>query len=190
MGASSRPNRDDDGDEDDVTTADSSHDASGAEDDDEEMDEKNENAEPHARGDAMTNRADQDSEEASEERQKAGNMGGKGMKATEPKIQGNELSERDIEENPADKAIHGRGSPPAGERRVPISGSHQGPGGADHGEPRHFTNLGHGEREATISGAHQGNHGGGNKGGMAGEGFEAGGSISKERARGPSGTKR
>jgi hypothetical protein len=125
----------------------------------------------------------EDAEEASEMRQKAGNMGGKGMKASAPKIKGQDVSDAEEMENPARKVVKGREEPSGHE--PDIEGAHQGSGHG--GEPRHFSNLGHGEREAKISGAHQGQHGGAS---MAGEGFEAGGSVSKERARGPTGTKR
>jgi hypothetical protein len=187
LGRISRPNRDDDGDEDDVTTADSSHDAGAETDDDEAGDLKNESATQGER--PGSGYQGEDAEEASESRQKAGNMGTRGMGNADDHIQGNEVSEAEEAENPSGKARHGRGEPPSGDK-ASISGSHQGPGGADHGSPRHFTNMGHGEREATISGAHQGQHDDHNQGGMAGEGFEAGGSLRKEQARGPSGTKR
>jgi hypothetical protein len=127
----------------------------------------------------------EDAEEASEMRQKGGMMGERGMKADgEPKIKGQEISDSEEEGNPARKVVKGRMEPKGHEPE--IDGSHQGSG--DGGEPRYWSNLGHGEREATISGAHQGQHGG--KGGMTGEGFEAGGRIGKEHARGPTGTKR
>lgn len=126
----------------------------------------------------------EDAEEASEMRQKAGNMGGKGMKGTSDKIQGQEISEHEEMDNPAQKALHGREAPSGHEAE--IDGAHQGSGHG--GMPSHWSNLAHGEREAKISGAHQGQHGG--MGGMTGEGFEAGGRLSREHAKGPTGTKR
>jgi hypothetical protein len=126
----------------------------------------------------------QDDEEASEMRQKGGMMGGAGMKAgREPPIKGQDISDSEEEGNPARKVVKGREEPKGHEPE--IDGSHQGSG--DGGEPRYWSNLGHGEREATIGGSHMGK---GASGGMAGEGFEAGGSLSKERAKGPTGTKR
>lgn len=158
------------------------------EDGDEEDDEVSEgpvpvkNAPGHAKGDAMTNRADQDAEEASEMRQKGGNMGTKGMKAGGGKIKGQEISDSDEMKGSSTKVIHGREKPSGHEAE--IEGSFEGSGRGS--EPPHWSNLGHGEREAKISGAHQGQHGGS----MMGEGFEAGGRMSKESARGPRGTKR
>ena len=187
LGRISRPNRDDDGDEDDVTTADSSHDA-GEPDGDESGDEKNESAPQHA-ADAKIGgvRDEYEKQEASEIRQKSGNMGQRGMKASGGRVQGQEISDHEEMENPAKKAIHGRGDSPSG-HRPQISGAYQGPGGADHGEPSNFTNLGHGEREAKMSGAHQGQHG--NTHETDAGGFEGGGRLSKEHARGPTGAKR
>jgi len=138
----------------------------------------------HAMRDAMTNRSDQDAEEESEMRQKSGSMGGKGMKAPSAKIKGQDISDEEEGENPSRKVVKGREEPAGHEAE--IEGAYQGSGRG--GSPMHRNTLGHGEREATIRGAHQGQHGG--MGGMAGEGFEAGGSLSKERARGPTGTKR
>lgn len=141
-------------------------------------------APPHAKGDRMTNRADQETEEASERRQKSGTMGMKGsQKASADPIMGQEIPDSDELRNPANKVMRSRDVPSGHEAE--IEGAHQGSGNGS--MPRHWSNLGHGEREATISGAHQGQHG---KASMAGEGFEAGGSLRKEGARGPSGTKR
>lgn len=158
-------------------------------DDDEAEDEgmegpvAQEDAPNHAKGDRMTNRADQDEEEASEMRQKSGTMGTKGMKGTADKIQGQHISDEEELENPANKVMHGRDAPSGHE--PDIEGSHQGSGHG--GVPRHFSNLGHGEREAKIGGSHMGH---GTTGGMAGEGFDAGGKLGRERAKGPTGTKR
>jgi hypothetical protein len=142
------------------------------------------NAPSHAMRDAVTNRADEDAEEASEMRQKGGNMGGKGMKAGGGKIQGTEISDADEMKGSAHKVTHGREKPAGHEAE--IEGAHQGSGMGR--EPAYFSNLGHGEREAKISGAHQGQHG--NTMETDGGGFEASGRLSKEHARGPSGTKR
>jgi hypothetical protein len=141
------------------------------------------NAPPHAMRDAVTNRADEDKEEASEARQKGGVMGNAGRKAHSAKIKGQGVSDAEEMENPARKVLHGREEPKGHEAE--IEGAHQGSG--DGGEPRYWSNLGHGEREAQISGAHQGQHGGAS---MTGSGFEAGGRLGKEHARGPSGDKR
>ena len=140
------------------------------------------NAPSHAMRDAVTNRADDAAEEASEMRQKSGTMGTKGMKSSDGKIKGQGISDAEEEGNPARKVVKGRAEPKGHEAE--IEGAHQGSGMGR--EPPHFSNLGHGEREARISGAHQGQHGGS----MMGEGFEAGGRLSKEHARGPTGTKR
>ena len=185
LGRVTRANRDDDDDDmDGVTTADVGSNATNDEPDGDEMgDEKNETAPPHAMRDAVTNRSDQDAEEASEARQKGSNMGGRGMKGSADKIKGLDISDADEMKGPVGKVLHGRAKPEG--KPAEIDGAHQGSG--DGGETRNFTNLGHGEREATIGGSHMG-HGG--KGGMAGEGFEAGGKLGRERAKGPSGTKR
>lgn len=185
LGRSSRPNRDDDEDDmDGVMTADKGSNSTTDEPDgDEDMDEKNETAPPHAMRDAVTNRSDQDAEEASEARQKGSNMGGRGMKGSADKIKGLDISDADEMKGPVGKVLHGRAKPEG--KPAEIDGAHQGSG--DAGEPRNFTNLGHGEREATIGGSHMG-HGGGSR--MAGEGFEAGGKLGRERAKGPSGDKR
>ena len=190
LGRSSRPNRDDDEDDmDGVTTADMGSNASGEEPDGDEMgDEKNETAPPHAMRDAVTNRRDQDAEEASEARQKSGNMGGRGMKGGQSdKIKGTEVSDSDEMSGPANKVEHGRKPLPG--KAAPIEGAHQGSGDKD-SSPRYWSNLGHGEREATISGAHQGQHKNSTDTDTDGGGFEGDGKLSRERAKGPSGTKR
>lgn len=189
LGRIKRPDRDDDGDADDVETAQEGlgpHAGPGDEDDDDDeaMDEKNVSASQGERpGHSYQG---EDAEEASEARQKAGVMGQKGQRMKEPAIKGQDISDAEEDSNPARKVIKGRATPPGDEPEV--DGAHQGTG---HGrEPQHFTNLGHGEREATISGAHQGQHGGSSDGGKTGSGFEAGGNLRKEGAKGPSGTKR
>lgn len=126
----------------------------------------------------------EDAEEASEMRQKSGNMGNRGMKAAGGKIKGQGISDAEEEGNPSRKVVKGRETPPGHEPEV--DGAHQGSGMG--GEPKVWSNLAHGEREAKISGAHQGQHG--NTRSTDGGGFEAGGDLSKEHARGPTGTKR
>ena len=161
--------------------------AMGMQEDDDEVNEgevPQTNA-PHHSGSnsraATAGEAERD--EANEERQKGGIMGQKGMRGRAGKIQGQEVSDSEERMNPAKKVLHGREKPEGHEAE--IEGAHQGSG--DGGEPRYWSNLGHGEREATISGAHQGQHGGAS---MTGSGFEAGGKLGKEHARGPSGDKR
>jgi hypothetical protein len=179
LGRISRPNRDEDDDEDDVTTAQEGPDTSPENDNDESMDEGNESATQGER--AGSGYQGQDAEERSEARQKGGVMGTKGSRAgTEPVKMSQEVSDSEEMNASAHKVLHGRGKPAGHEAE--IEGSHQGSG---HGrQPSHFSNLGHGEREATISGAHQGQHEGGP---AAGSGFEAGGSLRKEHARGDKG---
>lgn len=146
--------------------------------DDESGDEKNETAPQGAnQPDGYTR---QSMNEASEERQKGGLMGQRGMKGGggEGVKTSQRTSDSEMDDGPAHKVVHGRKEPTGHEPE--IDGAHQGSGAGR--EPPHFSNLGHGEREATISGAHQGQHG--NTHSSVGGGHEAGGNLSKENARG------
>jgi hypothetical protein len=126
----------------------------------------------------------EDEEEESERSQKSGVMGGKGMKGGADKVKMSQrATESEEEANPARMVNHGRDE--AHGHEPEIEGSHQGSGHG--GPPAHANTLGHGEREATMSGAHQGQHGTAQK---TGSGFAGHGSLSREQARGPSGSKR
>lgn len=183
MYGASRPNTEDDESENEGTEA------KAGSDDDEADDEQNETASQGVRaGVTGSGKAREAADEASETSQKSRVMGQAGQKGGggEGVKMSQEVSDAEEMQGSAHKVLHGRAKP-AG-KAAEIDGAHQGSG--DGGEPRHFSNLGHGEREATISGAHQGQHGGSSDGGKAGEGFEAGGKLGREHARGPTGTKR
>jgi hypothetical protein len=139
-------------------------------------------------GVTSTGYARQREDEASETSQKSKVMGGRGMKGGSEKIEGTDLSDADEMKGSAHKVTHGRDKPSG--HAAEVDGAHQGSssgGNKSAGAAMHRNTLGHGEREATIGGAHQGQHGSAEK---TGSGFGAGGKLSREQAKGPSGTKR
>ena len=91
-----------------------------------------------------------------------------------------DISEGDMEDNPARKLIKGR---PEEQRNMEEPEAEGAIIGSGHGgQPRHRNTMGHGEREHVMHSGTMGDHATGGETGGKGDGFHAEGSKRKEKA--------